>query len=362
MRRIFLFVAALALVIAGLRWGYPRVYQWFALDRPLARAIDQRDLEAIGRLVEHGASTRVRGRGGSGFSPFLDPGYRTALMVAAQRGELELVKLLLSRGAEVNARDGNGGTPLMYACEWSAEPEVVEALLAAGADVNARDDQRKTTLMRMTTLTTDPPDADRIRVAELLVEAGADVNAMCGDETALAMAERNGCREVEQVLRKAGARGLSEELAGVEGAELLRAVETANLKEVARLLRAGHRLDVRNQDGLTPLLIVTQDGRHVALLQLILKFPQARGAEVLNAADEYGQTALHLAVSRYNPLYVGPLVRAGADPRRRNDDGETPLGIAEEQGRRGMSKCLDALRAAEAARAPDAAPQGTISK
>ena len=40
----------------------------------------------------------------------------TPLMEAASSGHLEIVKLLISHGADVNAQSSSGNTPLMYAC------------------------------------------------------------------------------------------------------------------------------------------------------------------------------------------------------------------------------------------------------
>lgn len=65
----------------------------------------------------------------------------TALHVAAWRACHETAKLLIQRGADVNARDARGNTPIMmavkacvdsYWTEWRS-PETVSALLAAGA-------------------------------------------------------------------------------------------------------------------------------------------------------------------------------------------------------------------------------------
>ena len=65
----------------------------------------------------------------------------TPAMVAAREGGVETVRWLLARGADVNARDSAGATPLHAAARpwWGEKPELVSVLLASGADRRARD-------------------------------------------------------------------------------------------------------------------------------------------------------------------------------------------------------------------------------
>lgn len=60
-----------------------------------------------------------------------------SLRMAANAGRLEEVEQLLSEGADINARAGNGMTPLILA-SWRGHTKVVELLLRKGADVNAK--------------------------------------------------------------------------------------------------------------------------------------------------------------------------------------------------------------------------------
>ena len=60
------------------------------------------------------------------------------LHLAATRGRLNLVKMLLKRGAEVQARGRRGCTPLFSAVE-GGNPDVVRLLLDHGADAHIRD-------------------------------------------------------------------------------------------------------------------------------------------------------------------------------------------------------------------------------
>jgi ankyrin repeat protein len=78
---------------------------------------------------------------------------QTALMFAAGLGSLELVKLLIAAGADVNACDEDGRTPLIYAAfagdflgKSFFKPEhiaILKMLIVAGADVNAKDVKNK---------------------------------------------------------------------------------------------------------------------------------------------------------------------------------------------------------------------------
>ena len=56
---------------------------------------------------------------------------------AAFTGRMEVVELLIANGANVNAKDKDGGTPLLHAT-LSGHRETVELLISKGADVNAK--------------------------------------------------------------------------------------------------------------------------------------------------------------------------------------------------------------------------------
>jgi len=64
---------------------------------------------------------------------------RTPLHRAAEYGHKEIAELLIDNGADVNAKNSVGQTPLHYAARW-VHKEIVELLIAAGADVNATDE------------------------------------------------------------------------------------------------------------------------------------------------------------------------------------------------------------------------------
>ena len=82
---------------------------------------------------------------------------------------VDYIRLLISEGADVNASNKDGGTPLMYAANYSSTTEIVTLLIEAGADVNARHHNDGWTVLFFS----KTPE-----IVTLLIEAGADVNAM----------------------------------------------------------------------------------------------------------------------------------------------------------------------------------------
>jgi hypothetical protein len=74
------------------------------------------------------------------------PGGATTLMAAARAGDVEVLRDLVRRGAELEAQDEDGYTALMYAAN-AGEHEAADELVVAGADVDARDNGGSTPLM-----------------------------------------------------------------------------------------------------------------------------------------------------------------------------------------------------------------------
>ena len=67
--------------------------------------------------------------------------HRTALLQACTSGNVDIAGVLLDAGADRNAQDANGMTPLLAATRdsWHGRPEAVMTLLANGADARATD-------------------------------------------------------------------------------------------------------------------------------------------------------------------------------------------------------------------------------
>ena len=148
------------------------------------------------KLIEEGGNVRAR-----------DPHGCTALYFAAGRADknaLEVVKLLVTHGADVRATRGGGSGPLEEACA-SGLTSVVQYLVAHGADVHARDSWGSTALHLAATRGEFPEGGrEAVGIVKVLLSNGADVNARDKrGKTALDYAEEKdpGNKELLQLLR-----------------------------------------------------------------------------------------------------------------------------------------------------------------
>ncbi|KAJ5154427.1 uncharacterized protein N7500_009866 [Penicillium coprophilum] len=143
----------------------------------------------IGRLrimLERGADVNAK-----------DPAGYTALELAAFQGSKQVIQLLLEYGANVNLRGSLNGPPLYHAIEQGSEA-VVPLLIEYGADVNA-ETYGVTPLMLAAKL-------GNLSINLCLLEAKADVNARDSfGQTALHLAILNGRTQVARMLLDAGA-------------------------------------------------------------------------------------------------------------------------------------------------------------
>ena len=132
------------------------------------------------------------------------------IFTVAGSGTVAQVQQAIKAGADLNARDGEGVTPLMYAAWFNTNPEVLSVLIKAGADLNARNEQGRSPLMYAAWFNTNP------EVLSVLIEAGVDVNARDKDGvTPLMLAARHNINpEVLSVLIKAGANILLKDNSG----------------------------------------------------------------------------------------------------------------------------------------------------
>ena len=125
---------------------------------------------------------------------------QTALHHACANHFVEIARLLVDHGANVNAKDEDGTVPLLM-CN-PRHPRVLcqlRMLLERGADVNARDPNGYTLLILASMI-------NLLEMATLVIEFGADVNAVANNgRTPLSVACRSGYLEFARLLLDNGA-------------------------------------------------------------------------------------------------------------------------------------------------------------
>jgi hypothetical protein len=172
----------------------------------LFRAAETSSPEELKSLLAGGAEVDARNRNGW-----------TPLLIAAARGNLPAVDVLLAAGADPSAAsrtEGYSGFTALMAAAYHGQDGVVAALAAAGADVNAVDNHyhNETALMLAV-------KSGRAKSVRALIAAGADVNATNRyGVTALMYAASYGRREMVEALLKAGALAELRDEAGLTAA------------------------------------------------------------------------------------------------------------------------------------------------
>jgi ankyrin repeat protein len=173
-------------------------------------AVEGGDLDTIRLLLDKGVDVNARTTGAFSEIRFGNlgppPGFEpekgvTALMVAAYSNDAEAARLLLDRGADVNAKSSDGVTALLAGAD-RGDGALIKTLVEKGADVNLVDPMGRTPLILMAACDYTEPGTIR-----LLLDKGAGVDVKGKDGlSALAWARQRGDSPVVKILRDAGAK------------------------------------------------------------------------------------------------------------------------------------------------------------
>lgn len=220
---------------------------------------------------------------------------------AARRQDRGLVRTLLKTGAsDVNTRQPDGATALLWAAQWD-DGETADLLIAAGADVRAVNDFGISPLHMAAT------NGSAAMIARLL-KAGADPNAaLPTGETALMSAALTGRPDAVTALLNAGASVDAHE--SVKGHTALMWAIAEGHRDVIRLLvNAGADVKATSAAGFAPLTFAARLN-DLETIDLLL----AKGAD-LHVEAGNGTTVLQVAALRGHVDLVKRLLRLGAKP------------------------------------------------
>ena len=216
-----------------------------------AVAIESGDLDAVKALVQGGANADT----------LIDYGEHkiTPLMKACWDGEQEIAAYLIENGADVNATDDAGETPIFSAIKRE-RPELTQLLIDKGAKVNVKDSRQFTPL-------TVAAAAGSDKLVELLIKAGADVKAEMYGLTPLMFAVSARKPDTVRLLVALGASvNQASSLSGQTA--LFSAIYGANAEMVKTLIELKANVNFHTKDGDTPLK-AAQKGDQTDLIEIL---------------------------------------------------------------------------------------------
>ena len=275
------------------------------------------DTKALRRLLDAGADVDVPCKDTTGVDRDTFERSRTPLLVAAAGGHEAAALLLVERGADVNARSSFGGETALVDAARNGQVKLVAALLGRGAKLNARDRFNDVTSLAAAAA------KGHTGIVRRLLAAGAPSEAR-----ALIEACRYGRYAVAGLLLDAGH---SPRRAWKGQTPLSAAAAGGNVRLIQRILELG-RYDARAVTAALQTAAHRGDTRAV-------RFLCARGAHI-DARNRTGWTALMSAAWQGHLATTRALLRAGADPRVTDFEGNTAETWARKGGHEHVARLL----------------------
>lgn len=189
-------------------------------------------------------------RGQSGKSKSYAEDSSKAMMLAAMGDHADVLSWLISEGAEPNAADDFGYTPLMWAATWGAVA-CARILLSAGADVNRMNDAEEAAIHA---IGSGVQGTSLVEILRTLVAAGADLNSVGGQ--GYCVLQTAASHHDPALVSAALAMGASPDATRTGETALHAAVAGDDPVIVRMLLDAGANPNARDVDGYTPLFCV----------------------------------------------------------------------------------------------------------
>jgi ankyrin repeat protein len=291
-------------------------YDWNLSYSPLGMAIDRGHLDLVGCLLAAGAN------------PHCGSTTTTALGLAAESGEVEIIQMLLPRGVDVNAPVGQDGWTALLSAIKNGHRSVVQLLVTAGANVNIWSRGETPILLAA--------KCEEREIYQYLYPLVNTTIRLCAD------------RDGEQLLQATQKRRIRQQNRPVE--KFIEMATVGNIEEVSRAIEIGVEIDELGAQGHTALMAAADRG-HRSIVRILL----AAGADPNLLSDDEGlgagMTALMLAAGSFfasnRQQLVRLLIDSGADVNQRGAGGKTAIFYAALAGS-GYADCVETLIAAGA--------------
>lgn len=316
------------------------IYEQFFVEQDFQIAAAKGDIGTVRKMLDSGQDINAKDADG-----------QTALMRATATGRLEVVQLLLEKGAALNEQHKTSkATALIYAVNRAFDEsskrassettknyvDITFLLLQYGADVNVKTKEGQSPLMIST-------KRNNASIVKAFLDKGVDVNARDNDgRTALFEAvnlDRIGSKIIVQMLLDAGA--------GVEDKDndantILSNAIGKDVDILGMILSRGANPNTATSCGRFPLMIAANYGYNQAAKLLIENGAQVNAiAEGDDVCRGYrGDSALRLAAENGHIDVVQTLINNRADVNARDHDGKTALTLSTKRGHAEIAELL----------------------
>ena len=292
------------------------VYEEPAQSQEIFDLLRKGDIPAVKALIEKSPQL-IEARDGDGNTP---------LHYAAYGQDAGLVNYLIDKGAKIDLAGAQAKTPLHIAAS-NDRREIVGVLLKRGAALETRDDYQRTALILCAR------ERGQAATGRVLIDAGADVNAADKfGSTALELAAWRGKAEFIDLLLENGAR--LPESGQSWGGLLSQAADNGLTKLFRRLTEGGQDLKTVDPSGMR-LLHAAAAGGSAEIVGLLLD----KGFDA-GKPDRFGWTPLHYAARDGRTDAARILIEKSAPLNARTIMGQTAYNVAQERGMQAVATLL----------------------
>lgn len=238
-----------------------------------------------------------------------------------------LAKIFIEKKADVNAARRDGATPLHAAAQLNL-PDIAVLLIAQHAVIDPRSETGITPLM----LAAGNKNHD---TAQLLIEKGANVNAACTDDGATPLDYAVGAGDLPMVSLLL-AKGAKVDAVDSQKNTALHQAAMQNFAKIAEILLVHHaKVDAVNDEGITPLMYAAMNGKCEVARVLLNNGANANATDTVD-----GMTPLHCAALEGHADIVQLLLGKTDINKGSPPEGSTALMLASQRNHTGVIKIL----------------------